>query len=296
MGWSSADMPSQAGKRFVVTGGNTGIGLATVIALASKGAAVVLACRDADKGRAALAEVRNNVADAAVSVESLDLASLASVRAFAEGLLARGQPLDGLINNAGVMAPPLAYTEDGFESQFGTNFIGHFALTGHLLPLLNQAPAARVVSLSSLAHRFGRIDFDNLNAERGYDKIKAYSQSKLADLVFTYELQRRLARSGARTISIGAHPGVTASELSRHGWHFALLLGNLGQTTTAGALPSLMAATAPTVRGGDYVGPGGLLAMRGAPRVQPSSAQSHDATLGGRLWEVGQKLSGVSYL
>jgi NAD(P)-dependent dehydrogenase (short-subunit alcohol dehydrogenase family) len=296
MQWTSADIPGQKGKTFIVTGGNTGIGLATVDTLAGKGGTVVLACRNIDKGSAALAKIRRSNPNADVVVEQLNLASLASVRAFAERVTSRYRRLDVLINNAGVALPPLGRTEDGFETQFGTNVLGHFALTGHLLPLLLQSPQSRVVTMSSTAHWFGKIDFENLNAERRYAKTPAYNQSKLADLMFAYELQRRLAKRGAATISVGVHPGVVMSELFRHSKALNLFLSLLSQSIEDGALPSLMAAVEPSVKGGDYIGPGGFLTIKGLPTVQKSSVRSHDQAVAARLWEVAQKLSGVSYL
>lgn len=296
MGWNSDNISSQQGKVFVVTGGNSGVGFATVNILAAKGATVVLACRNLDKGNAALSRIHAATPDADVAVEQLDLASLASVKAFAQRMTSLYQRLDVLINNAGVMAPPQGHTEDGFEIQLGTNYLGHFALTGHLLPLLWQTPNARVVTLSSIAHWFGRIDFDNLNAERNYAKWPAYCQSKLADLVFAYELQRRFARAGAPVISVGAHPGGTRSDLGRHSALSKLMMNLLLQPAEIGALPSLMAAIEPSVKGGDYVGPGDLLTLKGLPTVQKSSALSHDPALAVRLWDAAQKLTTLAYL
>ena len=192
--------------------------------------------------------------------------------------------------------PPQGKTEEGFETQFGTNVIGHFALTGHLLPLLLTTARSRVVTLSSSAHWFAKIDFDNLNAERYYDKTKAYGQSKLADLMIAYEMQRRFARSGAATISVGVHPGVVMSELFRYSKAFDFLLGLISQNIEEGAWPSLMAAVDPSVKGGDFVGPGGFLTIKGSPTVQKSSALSHDLAIASRLWEVAQEMSGVRYL
>ena len=296
MGWSSADIPDQKGKTFVVTGSNTGIGFATLSALTTKRARVIIACRNPDKGDAALAAIKARQADANVTVAQLDLSSLASVRTFAERMMAELPRLDVLINNAGVMMTPFGRTADGFETQFGTNVLGHFALTGHLLPLLMASPNARVVTLSSLIHWIGGIDFANLGAEKRYRKIAAYSQSKLGNLLFAYELQRRLAKSGATTVSIGAHPGITRSELARHDKFMNLMVPFIAQKTEDGALPSLMAATAPEVRGGDCVGPGGFLALRGAPNIQKTSARSQNQALAAQFWDVAQRLTGVSYL
>lgn len=296
MSWNNDNIPNQAGRTFVVTGANVGIGFATVRALAANGAKVVLASRNLEKGNMALAKICKIHPSADVRVEPLDLASLASVKAFADRFASANQRLDVLINNAGVAMPPQGKTEEGFETQFGTNVIGHFALTGHLLPLLLTTARSRVVTLSSSAHWFAKIDFDNLNAERYYDKTKAYGQSKLADLMIAYEMQRRFAISGAATISIGVHPGVVMSELFRYSKAFDFLLGLISQNIEEGAWPSLMAAVDPSVKGGDFVGPGGFLTIKGSPTVQKSSALSHDLAIASRLWEVAQEMSGVRYL
>ena len=296
MGWIWENAASQDGKVFVVTGGNTGIGLATVSALAAKGATVVLACRNAEKGAAALDNIKSSQPDAKVSLELLDLASMASIRAFSERMQKQHTQLDVLINNAGLLGASLVRTAEGFESVFGTNVLGTFALTGLLLPLLQKAANSRVVSLASTAHWFGKIDFDNLNAEKGFEEIPVYNQSKLADLIFAYDLQRRLARTGAAAISIGAHPGITTSELFRQNKLMIMVMKLSAQSTEQGALPSLMAAVDPTVTGGDYVGPGGFLTMRGAPTVQGSSKLSRDPEVAARLWETMEKMTGVRYL
>jgi NAD(P)-dependent dehydrogenase (short-subunit alcohol dehydrogenase family) len=204
--------------------------------------------------------------------------------------------IDVLINSAGVMMTPLGRTADGFELQFGTNTLGHFALTGLVLPLLNNASAARVVTLSSLGHWFGRIDFDNLGAEKWYHKTLTYAQSKLANLVFTHELQRRLERAQRTTISVGVHPGVTNSDLARHANWADFVMRVYGQSIHDGALPSLMAAVDPRIEGGDYVGPGGFMTFKGPPTRQRSSRRSQDAALGERLWTAAQDLTGVRYL
>jgi NAD(P)-dependent dehydrogenase (short-subunit alcohol dehydrogenase family) len=289
-------MPDQKGITCVVTGANTGIGRATASALASRGASVVLACRDAEKGHAARAAIRDANPDAQVAVRNLDLASLSNIAAFAERLKDELTHIDVLINNAGVMAPKLDRTEDGFELQFGTNVLGHFALTGHLLPLLEDSTHARVVSLSSLVHWYARLDFTNLNAEKHYGRLNAYGQSKLANLVFAHELQRRLTRSGSTTMSVAAHPGVTKSKLARHSPLVNLAMPLVGQSTEKGALPSLMAATAPGLQGGDYAGPGGLMTTRGAAKVQRSRRLARDEEMGSALWNAAERLTGVRYL
>jgi len=295
--WSPESIESQAGKTFVVTGSNAGIGLETASVLAVKGAQVILACRSPEKAAHAVKQIRLLKADARVSAATLDLASLASIRTFAATLSREHQRLNVLINNAGVMMPPLGRTADGFETQFGTNFVGHFLLTLLLLPLLNRNPGSRVVTVSSVAHWTGRIDFNNLNAEKGYSKWRAYSQSKLANLMFAYELQRRLEQSGASTISTAAHPGVTASELARHNVFLLAVQSRIAQTTAKGALPSLRAAIDPAVRGGDYFGPGGALSLTlyGDARKQQSSRRSRNKTVATRLWSTAEQLCGERY-
>jgi NAD(P)-dependent dehydrogenase (short-subunit alcohol dehydrogenase family) len=289
-------MPDMSGKAVVVTGANTGIGFATAKAFAAKRAKVFIGCRNQGRGLEAVNAIREQHPAADVNSLSLNLASLASVREFAAQLAAHIPALHVLVNNAGVMMTPYSLTEDGFELQFGTNVLGHFALTGLLMALLEEAQHARVVTLSSLGHWNGRLDFDNLGGEKHYNSLKAYEQSKLAGLVFAYELQRRLTRAGAATSSVGAHPGVTDSGLGRNAWWVAMVLHLYGQSADQGALPALRAATDIRVKGGDYVGPGGFRTFKGPPTVQPSSACSQDPRLGERLWQVAQDLTAVRYL
>jgi NAD(P)-dependent dehydrogenase (short-subunit alcohol dehydrogenase family) len=285
---SPADIADQSGRTVVVTGANSGIGAATARQLAGAGASVVLACRNLAKGQAAAAAMTG-----AVEVRQLDLADLASVRAFAEGIDA----VDVLINNAGVMAVPQARTADGFEMQFGTNHLGHFALTGLLLPQITD----RVVTLSSGAHRMGHIDVDDLNwTRRRYQAWGAYGQSKLANLMFALELQRRLSAHGSPVRSVAAHPGYAATELQSHtGTSFDRLMaiGNrvVAQSADMGAMPSLYAATVPDLPGGSYVGPGGLLELRGHPRVVGSTKAARDERVAARLWELSEQLTDVHY-
>jgi NAD(P)-dependent dehydrogenase (short-subunit alcohol dehydrogenase family) len=295
--WTTADIPAQAGRTAVVTGANTGLGLETAKALAGRGAHVVLAVRDIEKGKRAADEIAVAHPDAAVTVQSLDLGSLHSIRAAAEELKAAFPRIDLLINNAGVMYPPKQTTEDGFELQFGTNHLGHFALTGLLLDNLLATPQSRVVTVSSQGHRIlAAIHFDDLHWERSYNRAAAYGQSKLANLLFTYELQRRL--DGRDTIAVAAHPGLSNTELMRH-LHLpsALnpLVGLATQSPAVGALPSLRAATDPQVRGGQYYGPAGLGETRGYPKLVGSSAQSRDTELARRLWTVSEELTGVVF-
>ena len=298
MPWSAADIPDQSGRRAIVTGANSGLGLVTARELARHGAAVVLACRDPRKGEAALLAIRDAVPGADVRLASLDLGSLAAVRAFAAGM---DEPLDLLINNAGVMAPPRRETTDGFELQLGTNHLGHFALTGLLLDRLQAAPAARVVTLSSNMHRMGRIDFVDLHGEKAYRRWGAYGQSKLANLLFMLELDRRARAAGAALTSVAAHPGYAATNLQRASpplhERIAFRLGNLlfAQNAEMGALPPLYAATTPDLPGASYVGPSGRGEQRGPPTLVSMSERAQDAHTARRLWQVSEELTGVAY-
>jgi NAD(P)-dependent dehydrogenase (short-subunit alcohol dehydrogenase family) len=295
-GWIVKDMPDQTGKVAIVTGANSGIGYEEARGLASKGAAVILACRSQDKGAAAAQQICEEQPDALVEFSRLDLADLASIRRFVEAFTARHDRLDILINNAGVMAvPELRRTADDFEMQFGTNHLGHFALTGLLLEAITRTPGARVVTVSSSGHRMGRMDFDNLNAERSYNRWIAYGESKVANLLFTYELQRRFEAAGADAIAVAAHPGWTATNLQGDAMLFRLFNPLFGMQPEQGALPTLYAATAPDVSGGDYYGPGGLGEWRGYPTQVGSSALSHDQAVAKRLWEMSEDLTGVAY-
>ena len=275
--WTSGDVPGQQGRLAVVTGANSGLGFETARVLAARGASVVLAVRDTEKGKRAAARIAGTAPGANVMVQPLDLTSLDSVRAAAGELRARHPRIDVLINNAGVMLTPRQATRDGFELQFGTNHLGHFALTGLLLEQMLPVPGSRVVTLSSLAHRIGaRINFGDLQGERSYRRVAAYSQSKLANLMFTYELQRRLSGAGT-TIAVAAHPGLAATELGRNSPAIAAFFyARVSQKAAMGALPVLRAATDPGVLGGQYYGPRGLLGTRGYPELAHSSGRSHD--------------------
>jgi NAD(P)-dependent dehydrogenase (short-subunit alcohol dehydrogenase family) len=289
------NMPDLSGKVAIVTGANSGIGYETARALARKQATVILACRDSKKGAAAVQTITQENPAAQAELMQLDLSDQGSVRRFASEFTRQYDRLDILINNAGIMATPFKRTVDGFEAQFATNHLGHFALTGLLLPLILRTPRARVVAISSGGHRFGEIDFDNLNAEIRYNSTRAYAQSKLANLLFTYELQRRFEGAGVAAIAVAAHPGWTATNLQAH-WRIVRWLNPLlGQQPEMGALPTLYAAVAPDVRGGDYYGPGGLGELRGYPVRVRSSERSHDAGVAARLWTVSEELTGVRY-
>jgi NAD(P)-dependent dehydrogenase (short-subunit alcohol dehydrogenase family) len=297
--WSESDVPDQRGRVAVVTGANTGLGYETARVLAQRGAEVVLAVRNVDKGKEAAQRIETAAPGAEVTVQELDLTSLASVRAAAAELAARYPRLDLLINNAGVMYTPYQKTADGFELQFGTNHLGHFALTGLLMPQLLATPGSRVVTVSSLGHRIrARIHFDDLHFEKSYDRLQAYGQAKLANLMFTYELNRRLAAADAGTVALAAHPGGSATELARHSRPLRALMPVARffvQSAARGALPTLRAATDPAALGGQYYGPDGLGQTRGAPTVVSSSAQSKDEDLQRRLWAVSEQLTDVTY-
>ena len=294
--WTTADIPDQSGRRAVITGANTGLGYETAAALAAKGAHVVLAVRNVEKGAAAATLIGRRTPGARLSVQELDLTSLESIRAAAGELRSKCDTIDLLINNAGVMMTPKSTTQDGFELQFGTNHLGHFALTNLLLDRVLAAPGSRVVTVSSVGHRFVRgIRFDDLQWERGYNRYQAYGQSKLANLMFTYELQRRLR--GTDTIAVAAHPGGSRTELTRN---LPPLLARatrvvepLFQDADMGALPTLRAATDPGVLGGQYFGPDGFAEQRGYPKVVASSEASHDSDAQRRLWAVSEQLTGA---
>ncbi|MFW5929128.1 MAG: oxidoreductase [Halobacteriota archaeon] len=300
MTWTADDVPRQDGRTFVVTGANTGLGFETSRALAERGAEVVMACRSRERGRDAAAEI-----DGVVEVRELDLASLDSVESFASGLRDDHDDVDVLVNNAGVMAVPRRETEDGFELQFGVNHLGHYALTGRLLPLLRAgSDGSRVVTVSSGAHRRGEIDFDDLMSESEYSRWGAYAQSKLANLLFALELDRRF-RDADDIVSLAAHPGYAATDLQRrapeemdsrlHLWGMRLLNAVVAQSAERGALPQLYAATAEDVEGGGYYGPGGFMNMRGYPERQTPSERARDTETAERLWRVSRELTDVDF-
>ena len=292
--WTASDMPDQSGRVAVVTGANTGIGLPTAVELARQGARVVLACRSRERARAAADRIVAEGVAGSVDVLELDLADLASVRSFSDAFHAGFDRLDLLINNAGVMWPPLSRTADGFEMQFGTNHLGHFALTARLLDRLTATAGARVITVASLAHRFGTIDFNDLQWEsRPYRPSGAYGQSKLANLLFTYELQRRLDRASVGTLAAAAHPGYTGTELQRHNRFVRWVSPFLGMEPRQGALPTLFAATAAEVEPGGYYGPDGWGEVRGYPRRVGSSTASRDQVVSERLWAVSEELVGL---
>jgi len=294
--WAAENIPDLTDKIVIVTGANSGIGYEMARALARKQATVILACRNKDKGQAAERQIAQEYPGAKAELGLLDLSNLALVRRFAGEFTRRYDRLDILINNAGIMRTPFGKTTDGFELQFGVNHLGHFALTGLLLDLIVRTPQARVVTVSSGGHRFGKIDFDNLNADKGYDAGAAYGQSKLANLLFTYELHRRFKGAGVDAIAAAAHPGWTAgTNLAVHWRMLRLLNPFIGQKPSMGALPALYAATAPDVQGGDYYGPDGWQELRGYPTKVRSSDRSHDKDVAVKLWAVSEELTGVRY-
>jgi NAD(P)-dependent dehydrogenase (short-subunit alcohol dehydrogenase family) len=299
--WTAEQIPDQAGRTAVVTGANSGLGLVAARELARAGADVVLACRNTEKGAAALESIRADVPDAKVAVEALDLSSLDSVRDFAGRFATGHETLDLLINNAGVMAPPRRETADGFELQLGTNHLGHFALTGLLLGKLEGREDARVVTLSSGAHKLGKIDFDDLQRQQHYFRWTAYGQSKLANVLFARELDRRLREAGSTVKSLAAHPGYAATNLQSAApplidrTIMAVTNRLLAQSAEMGALPELYAATRPNLDGGLFIGPDGFEEQRGYPKVVSPNGAGRDGAVAARLWTVSEELTGVSY-
>lgn len=292
--WIEENIPDQSGRLALVTGANSGLGYEVSRGLSLRSASVVMACRNLMKGEEAAANIRVENPNGEVRLMQLDLADLESVKQFAEAFRAEYSHLDLLINNAGVMAIPYGKTEDGFELHFGINHIGHFALTGLLLDLLENTRDSRIVTVSSYAHWFGWINFNDLNGEKFYYKWLAYCQSKLANLLFAYELQRKLSRNGKDTISLAAHPGYAATNLQQHSALASRVMNPIfAQSQGMGALPILYAATRSEIEGGEYVGPDGFLGQRGYPHVARSSKRSHDEGTAKRLWEVSEGLSGV---
>ena len=302
--WSIHDIPSQAGKLAVVTGATGGLGYETALELARAGAEVLLTGRNEQKGSTAVERIQRVVLAAKIRFESLDLASLASVHAFATRMIANGRPLDILVNNAGVMdLPDRRLTKDGFEMQFGTNHLGHFALTGVLLPLLRAAKTPRVVSVSSVAHRAGKIDFGNLQGEGKYKSWPAYQQTKLANLLFTFELQRRSDANGWGLMANAAHPGYARTDLIPNGPGTGGVKGTLMKTfglfmshsAADGALPQIFAATSPTAIAGGYYGPNGFYELKGPVAPAKVMPQAKDEAVAHKLWDVSEQLTGVQW-
>ena len=298
--WSTEDMPDQSGKTVIVTGANSGIGFESVKALYAKGAYVILACRDLVKARAAMDRIYKRPSPGKLEAALLDLSSLSSVKTFADVLLKRGTPLNMLINNAGIMNPPLTFTAEGFESQFGINFLGHFALSAHLYPLLQKAEGSRIVTVSSLAYTYGTIDFGNLRSEISYDAFREYCQSKLADLLFTVELKRRIFSKGDQVLSVAAHPGVTKTDLSRFmsAEEISGFSEKLGPSmeVSQGVLPILFAAVSPEISNGGFYGPDADGGLRGYPGSAPILDNALDPIVAAKLWNVAQTATGLDFL
>jgi NAD(P)-dependent dehydrogenase (short-subunit alcohol dehydrogenase family) len=299
--WTKANIPDLSGKVIIVTGGNSGLGYESVKAFAEKGAEVILASRSVEKGEAAkkaMGEVKGNI-----SVLSLDLMDFSSIKSFTEKFQQKYKQLDVLLNNAGIMTTPYFLTKDGLEAQMGTNHFGHFALTGLLFNHLKNTPSSRIVNVSSMAHKQGKMDFSNLLFENGvgYSPIKSYGRSKLANLLFTYELQRRIAASAIKSIAVAAHPGVSNTNLARYledKLIFKILMPLMSpfiQEQDMGALPQIRASVDENVKGGEYYGPGGFNEMKGFPVLVKSNAASHSLDDAKKLWEVSEKITGISF-
>lgn len=294
-------IPSQKGRVAIVTGANAGLGFENAAALASKDIKVILACRNAAKAESAKSSISNKSPQAEIDVLLLDLSSLSAVRKFAHEFLTKYQRLDILVNNAGIMMPPYSKTEDGFESQMAANCFGHFLLTGLLLDLLLKTESSRVVWLASLAHKNGKINFDDIQSEKEYSKMGAYSQSKLACLMYAYEMQRRLSKIETNTISVAAHPGISTTELSRHLPSFLMILEPLAKLLVAqspkdGAEPQIYACLGEDIKGGDYLGPKGFREFRGRASKVRSTRRSQDEELALKLWQESERLTGISIL
>jgi NAD(P)-dependent dehydrogenase (short-subunit alcohol dehydrogenase family) len=301
--WTTSDMPDLTGKIIIVAGGNSGLGFESVKAFAEKGAEVILACRAIEKGENAKAEILQQHPDGKIEVAELDLADLKTVRRFAKTFRQNHSRLDVLLNNAGIMTTPYFKTKDGFEGQVGTNHLGHFALTGLLLPAIQKTPGSRVVNVSSSGHKQGKMDFNNLLFEngKGYSPMKAYGRSKLANLLFTYELQRFFDANNFNSISVAAHPGISHTNLARHledKWYFKILYPlykRMTQDAAKGALPQIRASVDLQVKGGEYYGPNGFMEMKGHPVKVQSNGRSHNSEDARKLWVVSEKLTGVEF-
>ena len=299
--WTTDDIPDLTGKVIIVTGGNSGLGYESVKAFAQKGAEVILACRSVEKGEAAKAEIGKTKGK--IVVMRLDLQEMSSVKQFADCFMESYNRLDVLLNNAGIMTTPYFLTKDGLEGQIGVNHFGHFALTGQLMGLIAKTPKSRVVHISSIAHTIGKMDFDNLLFENGkdYTPMKSYAQSKLANLLFTYELQRYFETKGIDSIAVAAHPGVSHTNLIRHVENkliiklFAPILKMIAQSADKGALPEIRASVDPSVKGGEFYGPMGYREISGHPVKVKSTRASHSKEDAKKLWEISEKLTGTTF-
>lgn len=294
--WDAGNIGDQNGKIAVVTGSSSGIGYETARILASKNASVIVAVRNLQKGQTAAEKIKREFTGADLKVMELDLSDLKSVERFADDFKKQYKQLHLLINNAGVMIPPYSKTKDGFELQFGTNHLGHFALTAHLIGMLKNTPASRIVNVSSMAHTRGNIDFEDLNWEkRKYNAWSAYGDSKIANLYFTYELSRKLEKDVKNPTVVAAHPGWTATELQRHSGFMSFLNNIFAQNIQMGALPTLYAAVAEDVKTGEYFGPSGWKEIKGYPQKVDSIPLSKDEKIAQKLWKVSEKFTGVSF-
>jgi NAD(P)-dependent dehydrogenase (short-subunit alcohol dehydrogenase family) len=299
--WTTDDIPDLTGKTIIVTGANVGLGYESAKEFSRKGAHTIMACRNLEKGNAALARIRKEIPNARAEVMYLDLASLKSIHSFSDEFKSRFSRLDVLMNNAGIMMAPYGKTKDGFEQQFGVNHLGHFALTGLLIDLILNTPKARVVNVSSTAHRFGKMDWNNLMYENnGYGRMRAYGRSKLANILFTRELQRRFERTGVHCISVAAHPGIADTELGRYmedklSWRF-LSIFLRPHSAAMGALPQIRASVDPSVKGGEYYGPVRSSGRKVHPVIAKSNKRSHNMEDARRLWQESERLTGVKWL
>lgn len=294
--WTADNIPNQTGKIVIVTGSSSGIGFEAARVLANKGAEVIIAVRNKEKGEKAVQKIQDQKSKAKIKLMLIDLADLKSVELFAKSFKEKFTQLDMLINNAGVMMPPYGKTTDGFELQFGTNHLGHFALTGHLMELIQNTPNSRIVNVSSGAHNYGKINFDDLTWDkRRYKAMRAYGDSKIANLYFTYELHNRLGDENPNPVATAAHPGWTATELQRHSGLFNFLNSFFAMPIEQGALPTLRAATDNNVQTGDYFGPDGFREMKGYPVKVKSNRLSHNEKITKQLWSVSEELTGVKY-
>jgi len=303
--WKIEDVPDQTGRRILITGANSGLGFKSTEVLASKGAEVIMAVRNTEKGEDAKRRILDKYSDAKLDLMKLDLSSLKSIKEFADNFSKKYDSLNVLLNNAGVMQPPYRKTEDGFELQFGVNHLGHFALTAYLLPILQKTEGSRVISQSSIAHLSGSINFDDINSEKKYGRTSAYGQSKIANLYFAYELNRQLQKTGSSVISLAVHPGYTSTELQQNGPTvggksflsrlYTVTNKIMGQKVEKGVLPMLYAATMEDVHGGDYIGPKGLKGARGYAQRVKSNKRSYDEDIARRLWELSEEMTGVTY-
>ena len=294
--WDSENISDKKGKVVIVTGSSSGLGYETAKVLANKNATVIVAVRNEAKGNAAVESIKVENPNTDIRVMLLDLSNLESIHKFAENFKKKFNKLDLLINNAGVMNPPYTKTKDGFELQFGTNHLGHFALTGLLIDLIKKTLSSRIVNVSSTAHKIGKLNFDDLNWEtRPYKKMRSYGDSKLANLYFSKELQRRLDTESSGVIVASAHPGASSTPLTRHSLFFRIL-SLIVQSSEMGALPTLYAAVGPDIQGNDYIGPGGFQETRGYPKKVEPAEHAKDDDVAAKLWDVSEKMTGVSYL